>query len=392
MRIVVLGGGYGGLRLIERLAKTDGVELTLVDQHPYHYMQTEVYGYIAGANDLDDIAIDLASWAQGFDKTVRYIQGRVTAVDPAAKRVRLENGTALLYDRLVVATGARTRFPDFIEGLRRHSFGVKQLSRAFGFRHRFEAVVEAKIEGDGAPVNLVVAGAGLSGVEVAAEMANALRRYEKSLGERARRVTVTLVDACETILPGLHPAIVKASRKRLEALGVRILTGAFIDRVEEAAIHFKEGDPLSYTFLIFSGGIEANTGFLPETFARNPQGQLEVDPYLRLPGHDDIYAIGDAAFLKDPANKPLPPTAQTAERSAEHVARAIAAELAGRPLPRFKGRMDGFFVALGGRYGAAELFGWHFAGLGAYWMKRAVTFIYWLGIRLRANAGYRIRR
>ncbi len=390
-RVVVVGGGYGGLRAVERLAEESELEIVLVDANGYHFMQTEVYGYIAGTKDIDEIAIDLKLWCEGFKPPVRFIKERLVRLDPDKRILQLENGR-LSYDYLVIATGARTRFPDYIKGLKRYGFGVKQLGRAFGFRHSFERIVKKKLEGDGENVNIAVVGAGLSGVEVAAEMGYMLKRYEKMLGDSAKDISITLIDACETILPGLHPKLIECSAKRLERLGVKIMTSSFIDSVKEDTIHLKGGGTVSYTFLIFTGGIVGNCDFVPDSFAKNEIGQLEVDASLNIEGYDEIFAIGDAANILDSAGKPLPPTAQIAEKSAEYAADAIKKSLHGRKLPPFRGRMDGMFVALGGRYGAAELFGVRFGGAGAYYMKRLITFIYFLGIHLRANAGYKIRK
>ena len=387
MHIVVLGAGYGGLRLVEKLIGHPGMRITLVDRNRYHYMQTEVYGYIAGTKDVDEIAIDLERWCRGFSRPVTFLAAEATKLDPAQKSLRLGD-TTLAYDRLVIATGAKTAFPPFIRGLRDHSYGVKRLDRAFGFRHRFEEMIEKKLEGDDEPVNIVVAGAGLSGVEVAAEMAYMLRRYEKTLGERIDEIAITLVDACETILPGMHPRLVRKSRQRLDRLGVVTKTSAFIEEVDDASIRLKNGGTLPYTFIVFTGGIEANTGFVPECFEKNRLGQLKVEADLSIPDHPDIYAVGDAADIKERHGRPLPPTAQVAEKSAEYVAGRIC----GKNRRPFRGGIDGLFIALGGPYGAAELFGFRFSGYGAYLLKRAVTRLYDLGIRMRANAGYRIRR
>jgi NADH dehydrogenase len=238
---------------------------------------------------------------------VDFVLGEVSGVDTRHRTLRFTDGDTLAFDYLVVATGARTRFPDFIEGLRDHSFGVKHLSRAYGFRHRFEEVVKKKLDGNETPVNLVVAGAGLSGVEVAAEMAYMLGRYRNSLGARAHTITVTLLDACETILPGMHPYLVESSLRRLEALGVRVRTSSFIIRIDETRIHLESGGALPYTFIVFTGGIEAATGYLGADFERNEIGQLKVENALTLPGHPHIYAIGDAADIRDERDAPCHP-------------------------------------------------------------------------------------
>ncbi len=390
-RVVIAGGGYAGLRAIEKLVDSQDLELVLIDANNYHFMQTEVYGYIAGTKDIDEIAIDLDLWCGGFERPVRFIKDRIIGLEPQNRVLILEN-EKLEYDYLIIATGARTRFPKSIKGLRERSFGIKQLGRSFGFHHKFEGVVKKKLEGERGRVNIAVIGAGLSGVEVAAEMGYMLKRYKKMLGARANDIEITLVDACETILPGMDPFLVRTATKRLKKLGVSLRVSAFISSVEENEIVFENGDTMAYKFIIFTGGIVANSEFVPKDFEKNGIGQLIVTPFLNIKGFDEIFAVGDAAEMKDPQGRLLPPTAQIAEKSAEYAAESIKKSLSGAKAEPFKGRLDGMFIALGGRYAAAEIFGFRFSGVTAYYMKRLVTLIYFLGIDLRANAGYKIRK
>ena len=389
-RIVIVGGGYGGLRAVEKLVKIPNIEITLIDQNGFHYMQTEVYGFIAGTKDIDELAIDLESWCEGFSQPVRFVHQRVEKIDPDKRLVHLQS-MDIPFDSLIIATGARTNFPPFIEGLREHSYGVKQLKRAFDFHNRFQTMIEQKLEGDEETIHIVVAGAGLSGVEVAAEMAYMLKRYKKMIGRHEKEIKIILVDACDTILPGMHPFMIESARKRLLDLGVEIKTSAFIDRVDEKHLHLKNGGSIPHSFIIFTGGIEAVSDFTPENFEKNRLNQLSVTKFLTIPGYENIYAIGDVADIRDEQEKPLPPTAQIAEKSAEYVAKRIAKKMQQEDTAPFAGKMDGLFIALGGRYGVAELFGLHFKGIGVYYMKRIITLIYYLGISLRVNAGYKIR-
>lgn len=389
-RVVIAGGGYAGLRAVERLADSEDLEPVLVDANSYHFMQTEVYGYIAGTKEIDEIAIDLDLWCRGFERPVRFVKDRIVGLDPQRRVLALANGE-LEYDYLIIATGARTKFPESIKGLRERSFGIKRLGRSFGFHHKFEEVVKKRLEGESGRVNIAVVGAGLSGVEVAAEMGYMLKRYKKVLGARADDIEITLIDACDTILPGMDPFLIGAAADRLKKLGVSLKVSALIESVEESAILFENGERMEYGFIIFTGGITANSDFTPESFEKNGMGQLIVTPFLNIDGHEEIYAVGDAAQIEDPHGRPLPPTAQIAEKSAEYAAKSIIKSLRGSKRKPFRGRLDGMFIALGGRYAAAEIFGFRFSGVAAYYMKRMVTLIYFLGIDLRANAGYRVR-
>jgi len=393
--VVIIGGGYGGLRAVEHLAGDERLKVTLVDQNPYHYLQTEAYGYIAGRFDIHDITIDLANWSSGFFPHVTFINEKALGFDAEANTLRTETQT-LHYDFLVIAVGAHTNFFEFIGGLREHSYGVKNLQRAFAFRSKFETLIyekvcEARRDGDG-PLHIAIGGAGLSGVEIAAEMAEVIHRNYRTLGTNAQTIKIRLIDAAPTILPGMHPYIIDKTRRRLEALGIEILTDAFIDRVEKDAIYLKDGTILPYRFMIFTGGIQANTLDTEAPLAFNRLSQLQPDSHLNVGAMQNVFAIGDCVELKDARGTLLPPTAQTAEKSAEYVAQSIKDRILGREPKPFHARIDGVFVALGGRYAVGELFGIiRVKGYTAYVLKKLITKGYYLGLKLRINTGFRKR-
>lgn len=393
-KVIVIGGGYGGLRAIEGMQKEQDVEITLIDFNPYHYLQTEAYAYIAGKSDVHDIAIDLASWCEGF-KRVKFVQTKVNAIDFEKKLVHGES-ESMAYDYVVVAIGARTNFFSFIEGLREHSYGVKFLERAYNFRKEFEAVLYEKLNATSSQtqerINIAVGGAGLSGVEVAAEMAFVIKEYGKTIGSRSNDINIYLIDASETILPGSSEFVIKNTTQRLKKLGVKILTNAFISKVSESVISFKEGEDLEYCFMVFTGGIKAAS--LNETIKceKNRLSQLVVNEQLNIAEHKDAFAIGDCIEVRDKSGKILPPTAQIAERSAEYVAKAIVAHKEKKELEKFDASVMGVFVALGGKYAVGEMFGFiKVSGYKAYLLKRAITYAYYLGLKLRINTGFKIR-
>jgi NADH:ubiquinone reductase (H+-translocating) len=393
-RVLIIGGGYGGLRAIETLAKYKDIEVTLVDKNPYHYLQTEAYGYIAGKIDINDIAVDLRTWCSGFER-VTFIQHEVEALDMQNKSLTIKDET-LTFDYMVVATGARTNFFSFIEGLREHSYGVKKLFRAFNFRKEFENIIYRKLQNEAScgeeSLNIAIGGAGLSGVEVAAEMARVINSYAKTIGEHAKEIKIHLIDASETILPGTSPYVINNTQKRLEKLGVKILTNAFITKVESDKIIFKSGETLDFCFMIFTGGIKAS--LLNESLEceKNRINQFIANETLNINDSVDVFAIGDCVEIRNKNDKLLPPTAQTAERSAEYVAKVIRNRIDGVASDKFNANVMGMFVALGGNYAVGELFGVvKVRGYTAYLLKKAITYAYYVGLRLRVNAGFKNR-
>ncbi len=316
-RVVVVGGGYGGLRAIEHLAKYKDIDVTLIDKNPYHYLQTEAYGYIAGRFDMHDVVIDLEEWCNGFKRKVNFICEKAVSIDFETQYVQTCN-TKLSYDYLLIATGAKTNFFSFIKGLREHSYGVKNLHRAYNFRVEFENLIYKKLQNQDSSedINLVIGGAGLSGVEVAAEMANVIEIYKKTIGIRVETIKVYLIDASKTILPGMSSFLIKTTQKRLESLGVNILSDTFIESLDDSYIHFKNSQKLKYQFMIFTGGIKASDLNDSLDAPKNRISQFIVDQELNIDGRKNVFAVGDCVEIRDAKGDILPPTAQTAERSA----------------------------------------------------------------------------
>jgi NADH dehydrogenase len=394
-KVLVIGGGYGGLRAIETLYKYEDISITLIDKNPYHYLQTEAYGYIAGRFDVHEVAIDLKNWCEGFKERVTFIHQEAASINFEEKSVHL-NGEDLYYDYLIIATGAKTHFFSFIKGLRENSYGVKNLQRAHNFRVEFEDLIYKKLrheEGyEEGELNIAIGGAGLSGVEVAAEMAYVLETYSKTIGDTAKEIQIYLIDASDTILPGMGKYSIEKTKKRLESLGVKILTGAFINSVDTSYIYFKNGEKLPYSFMVFTGGIKATE--LNDTInnEKNSINQLITSPELNIQDHKEVFAIGDCVEIKDSEGNILPPTAQIAEKSAEYVAKTIRHRIDGVASQPFDADVQGIFIALGGKYAVGEMFKYiKVKGYVAYLLKKAITHAYYLGLRLRINTGFKNR-
>ena len=393
--VVIVGGGYGGLRAIEFLAKDKDINITLIDKNPYHYLQTEAYGYIAGRFDIHEIAIDLQKWCSGFKNRVKFVYEEVTSVNYENQSV-CTKGNSFSYNYLVMATGAKTNFFSFIDGLRENSYGVKNLERAHNFRKAFEELIYKKLQNEDyasdTQINLAIGGAGLSGVEVAAEMANVIEIYSKTIGERAKAIKIYLIDASDTILPGMSEYLIINTKKRLEKLGVQILTSAFINSVDDSNIYFKDGEKLNYNFMIFTGGIKASELNKNISDEVNKINQFIANNELNINNKENVYAVGDCVEIKDEEGNLLPPTAQIAEKSAEYVAKSIRKKIDGIATEPFNANVSGIFIALGGKYAVGEMFGMiKTKGYGAYLLKKAITYAYYIGLRLRINTGYKNR-
>ncbi len=393
IHVAVIGGGYGGIRAVEHLCKRPEIDVTLIDQNAYHYMQAEVYDFIANKVDMSRVMIDLPSLMKSFGN-VEFVCEEVQDVDAEGHRIRTAT-REIGYDYLIIATGSRTYFPSFIPGLREHTHGVKSIPGALDFKQQFERSLLERIEAqrqgcDVKPFNIVIGGAGLSGVEIAAEMAAYANHFYRNGNFGCRGVDVYLIDAYESILYGMDPFLIRSAHERLEKLGVHVWHNNRIGEVREKQIVLDNGKILDFEFMIFTGGVCAGTLTERLGFAVNAKGHLLVAPDLSIDNHPEIFAIGDVAHLADAEGKLYPPTAQLAERSGEHAVAMIRADLDHKPRSPFRYQSGGVMIALGGEYGAGILPGGiRVKGYLAYLIKKAIFHLYTAPLRRRSLIGKR---
>ena len=390
--VVIIGGSYGGLKALGVLAGKKGIKVTLVDRHPYHFLQTEGYDLIAGKVPFDSTIIGLRSLCTGFGDNIEYLHAVAKDVDFEAQKVIFEEGEPLPYDYLIIAAGAVTRFFESIEGLRNYSYGVKSLRSALKLKEFFEQELYKRLENASHAkecYSILVGGAGLSGVEIAAEMQAYFNRYYRSNALACGKLQIHLVSGGETILKGLHPSVIKASTKRLQDLGVILHTGSHIVKVEEKVAELENGDTIPFDFMIFTGGITAAPFIKTLKAEHNRKGQLVVNSFLQIPGYENVYAVGDAADLKDTGGRRLPPTAQTAEQSGVDAAENILAHMEKRQLFVSDIKMRGLAIALGGTYAIIDGGKFRIYGFAAYLGKKAIEKLYKLPLRLKAREGFK---
>lgn len=393
IHVAVIGGGYGGIRAVEHLSQHSNITITLIDQNAYHYMQAEVYDFIANKVDMSHILIDLPSLTKSFG-AVDFLCAEVLSLDPQSRTVTTSKQN-VNYDYLIIATGSRTYFPTFIPGLREHTHGVKSIPSALDFKQQFERALHERIDAqhqgcDVKPFNIVIGGAGLSGVEIAAEMAAYANHFYQNGNFGCRGVDVYLIDAYETILYGMDPFLIRSAHERLVQLGVHVWHNNRISEVQEKRILLDNGQTLDFEFMIFTGGVCASSLTERLGFPINAKGHLVVNPDLSIENHPEIFAIGDVAQLTDEEGKFYPPTAQLAERSAEHAVRTILARMHGKGNKPFRYRSGGVMIALGGEYGAGLLPGGiRVKGYLAYLIKKAIFWLYTAPLRRRSAIGKR---
>ena len=388
-KIVVIGGGYAGLQAVEHLAKDPHNEIILIDKNPYHFMQTDVYDLIANEYDFAKVTVDLFTFCSGFENDVTFIKADVKQIDFEKDRVITET-QRISYDYLVLAVGARTKFFSAVKGLRQYAYGVKALHRALELKQKFEMSLFRKIDKDGVsctPLNILIAGGGLSGVEIAAQMASFARDFYAQNHFLCRKLNIVLVNATPNILAGLPNYLVDKSQKHLEKLGVKIINDTKVIEVSVTDATLSNGEKLAVDFMIFAGGIEPNHLVHKLTLTKDSGGYITTNEYLQSVDYENLFVIGDCTSVYDKDGKKIAPTADVAEQMGKMCAQNITLHKAKQAMQKHTVQSRGILVALGRGYAAAKLFGFHLSGYGAYLLKKGVERLYAYKLHQRSKKG-----
>ncbi len=396
-KIIVIGGGYAGLSFARRFSHFNcDAQVYLIDQNPYQYLQPEVYKFIANKCLISDIIIDLSTIAEGLGKKIYFYKDKIIQIDTDRNRVTGEK-FELYYDYLVIAAGSRTFFPP-IEGLREYASGVKTLDRSLDFKQKFERDILKKIKEEEKcyiqrenQFNIIVGGAGLAGVEIASEMAYYARDFFRRIGFLCNGLNITLIEAAERILPGMDQFVYQTAVNRLKDLGVNIITGKKIVKVDKENVYLEDGSFVKQDFFIWTGGIVASSLIQKMEIKKNRRQQAVVDRFFRPEGMENVFIIGDCAeTINHKTGEILPPMAQVAIQTGEIVAEHIKNLIEKRPLKEKSPIFRGMVSALGGRYGVGMIRnGIKFKGCPAYFFKEAVFTHYKLPLRMISKKGYR---
>ncbi|MBU1927571.1 FAD-dependent oxidoreductase [bacterium] len=387
-KIIIIGGGYAGIRALEHLSKDKSNEITLFDSHSYHYMQTGVYDFIANENDFSKITVDLFTLCAGFGPKVTFYKEKVLDVNFDSKKVLTET-QSYEYDYVIVAVGSRTKFFDSITGLKKYAHGIKALHKALYFKQKFELSLFTKIEEEGtycSPINIIIAGAGLSGVEVAAQMASFSRDFYKQNNFLCRKLNIVLIDAYEKILPGVDEVLVDASIKRLQELEVIIKDGRKVIEVTQDSVHLSSGEILPVDFMIFTGGIEPKDLVYNLQVPKDVRKHIIINEYLQIEGYKNAYAVGDCSAIYDGEHL-IAPTADVAEQMAELCAKNITNTLKNKELIKHKIKSRGMLIALGRRYAVGKIFGMYVGGYFGYILKKIIENVYSKRLFMRSRRG-----
>jgi NADH dehydrogenase len=382
--VVVVGGGFGGLSAARGLRRLP-VDVTLVDRTNHHVFQPLLYQVATAGLSPAEIAAPIRHILRR-QRATRVLLGEATAVDLAAKTVRLD-GLELAYDYLILAAGNTHSYFGHDEW-RPHAPGLKTIAEALEIRRRVllafeQAEREEDAEARRAWLTFVVIGGGPTGVEMAGALGEIARH---TLAREFRRIDpssarIVLIEAGPRVLSAYTEDLSERARLQLEALGVQVWTGSPVSSVSEAGVRIG-ADHLAARTVVWAAGLQGSA--LARTLGAelDRAGRVRVRPDLSVPGHPHTFVVGDLAWLEE-NGKPVPGVAPAAMQMGEHAALNVARALRGEPLARFHYRDKGTLATIGRSRGVAMIGRLRLSGL--------VAWLAWLGIHIFFLIGFRSR-
>ncbi len=384
-RIVIVGGGFGGLQAAESLARLP-VQIILLDRKNHHTFQPLLYQVATAGISPAEIAAPIRD-ILAKHANVEVLLGEVLGFDLERHIVHV-HGFDLTYDYLIVAAGAMHAYfgHDEWEPL---APGLKTIEDALEVRRRillaYElAEREAAITGKHRPLNFIVVGAGPTGVELAGTLAEISR---KSLAENFRNIDpaktrVLLVEAGPSVLTAYPEDLRRSAVEQLQHLGVEVRTNSPVTEVRSGEVRIGD-DLLPAEVILWAAGVAASPLGHELGVPVDRAGRVFVEPDLSVPGHREVFVIGDLASMKDAAGKPLPGVAPVALQQGKWVARQIAADLAGKPRESFHYLDKGSLATIGRAAAIAQFGKIHISGF--------IAWLAWLFIHILFLIGFRNR-
>lgn len=383
-RVVVIGGGFGGLSAAKALASS-AVRVTLIDRQNHHLFQPLLYQVATAALSPADIAEPLRHILRRQQNT-EVVMSEVQAVRPEDKVVVTSDGE-VAYDYLIIAAGARHSYFGRDEW-EQHAPGLKNLDDALEIRRRMLLAFElAEKTADAAErkaaLTFIVVGAGPTGVEMAGAVSEIAR---VTLVRDFRHIDpsqaqVILLDATQRVLPAFDGNSSESARRQLQALGVTVRLGAIVANVTDEGVTLKDGEHIPSHTVVWAAGNAASPLGRSLNVALDRQGRVIVNRDLTVPGHPEIQVIGDQAHCPDEGGTPLPALGAVAAQQGPHAARNIVLQMAGGWTAPFHYSDKGTMATIGRHAAVAEVQGLRFSGL--------LAWLAWLFIHLILLVGFR---
>jgi len=376
-KVVILGGGFGGLAAARALYKT--AEVTVVDRHNYQTFLPLLYQVSTAGLAADHVAYPIRG---ALRKTsVKFRMGSPLSIDHKNKEVKLDSSEVLQFDHLIVALGSTTA--DFgIPGVNEFTLGMKSVHEALTIRaeimRRFEDLCRFE---DETRLAITVIGGGPTGVEMAGAIAELIRGPLKSdQKQAAAQIDITIIEAGERLLPTFSPTLSKRTKKDLEKLGVKVLVGSPVAGVEHRKITLKDKQVLPSEITIWAAGVKGSDAMAQLSLPVSGN-RVVVEPTMQVKNYPNIWALGDIAGALGKDGSPLPMVAPVAIQQGKFIAKQIVRLSSSKELKEFKYLDKGSMATIGRNKAVVEVKGFKLSGPIAWLIWVALHLFYLLGGR-----------
>ena len=384
-RVVVVGAGFGGLRVAKGLAGVEA-DVLVVDRHNYHCFQPLLYQVATAGLEPEEIAQPVRQILRGIPN-VRFRMASVENIDLEKREITTDDGP-ISYDYLVLASGSTTHFFG-IESVAQKAIGLKYLNQAVEIRNRLlECFEKASAEKDSgiraAMLTFVVAGGGPTGVEFAGALAELIRLVlvHDYTGLDVKDARVVLVEASRSILSMLAPSLQKAAIRALRQKGVDVRTGAAVKDFDGESVQLADGTSIPTHTLVWAAGVRATAVDATPSLPPVRGGRIKVEPTLQLTDHPEVYVIGDLAHVEQDG-APLPMVAPVAIQQGELTAKNLRRQIAGLPLERFIFHDKGTMATIGRNAAVCQIGRLKLTGFPAWVMWLVVHLFQLISLRNR---------
>ncbi|NMD69022.1 NAD(P)/FAD-dependent oxidoreductase [Bacillus sp. DNRA2] len=347
--LVILGGGYGGMRILQRFLPNnlpEDVTITLVDRNPYHCLKTEFYALAAGTISDQHVRVPFPSHPR-----LKLVYGEIASIDLEEKKISFENQDLLSFDDLIIGLGCEDKYHN-VPGANQFTYSIQSIESA---RNTYQALNNLP---PGSVVGIV--GAGLSGVELASE-----------LNESRKDLKIKLFDRGNYILSSFPEKLSTYVENWFDTNGVDIINNANITRVEENVL-YNHDVPTTFDAIVWTAGIQPAKVVRDLNVEKDNQGRVVLTPQHNIPGNENVYVLGDCASL------PHAPSAQLAEGQAEQIVQVLAKRWNGEEPPAdFPAiKLKGVLGSLGKKHGFGMLVDRPITGRVARLLKSGILWVY----------------
>jgi len=376
-KVVILGGGFGGLAAARALAKT--AEVTVVDRHNFQTFLPLLYQVSTAGLAADHVAYPIRG---ALRKTkIKFRMGSPLSIDHKNKEVKLDSSEVLKFDHLIVALGSVTA--DFgIPGVNEYTLGMKSVHEALTIRaeimRRFEDLCRFE---DDTKLSISVLGGGPTGIEMAGAIAELIRGPLKfDQANAAAHIQVSLIEAGPRLVPTFAPSLSERTKKDLEKLGVKVLLNVPVKAIEHRKITLKDDSVINSEITIWAAGVKGSDA-MSQLNLPIVGNRVAVDPTMQVKNYPNVWALGDIAGALGKDGKPLPMVAPVAIQQGKFIAKQIARLIANKPLGEFKYLDKGSMATIGRNKAIVQVRGLKISGPIAWLIWVWLHLFYLLGGR-----------